>query len=70
MFKRRIEIHQEEAFEGLEAAKQYADKAPRSKLRYQAFLERLKSLLGRPQDGYRQLNGELDRQWSSFPPRS
>jgi predicted O-methyltransferase YrrM len=44
MFKRRIEIHQEQVFEGLEAAKQYAEEAQKSKMRYQAFLERLKSL--------------------------
>lgn len=44
MFKRRIEIHHEEAFEGLEAAKQYAEEAQGSKMRYQAFLERIKSL--------------------------
>jgi predicted O-methyltransferase YrrM len=44
MFKRRIEIRQEQVFEGLEAAKQYAEEAQKSKMRYQAFLERLKSL--------------------------
>ena len=44
MFKRKVEIHQEEAFEGLEAAKKYAEEAQKSKMRYQAFLERLKSL--------------------------
>ncbi len=44
MFKRKIEIHHEEAFEGLEAAKQYAEEAQKSKMRYRAFLERIKSL--------------------------
>lgn len=34
MFKRRIEIHHEEAFEGLKAARQYAEEARKSKMRY------------------------------------
>ena len=44
MFKRKIEIHHEEVFEGLGAARQYAEEAQKSKMRYKAFLERLKSL--------------------------
>jgi hypothetical protein len=44
MFKRKIEINHEEAFEGLEAARKYAEEAQKSTMRYQAFLERLKSL--------------------------
>lgn len=44
MFKRKIEIHQEEAFEGLEAAREYANEAQKSTRRYMAFLDRLESL--------------------------
>jgi 2-polyprenyl-3-methyl-5-hydroxy-6-metoxy-1,4-benzoquinol methylase len=44
MFKRKIEINHEEVFEGLEAARKYAEEAQKSTMRYQAFLERLKSL--------------------------
>jgi SAM-dependent methyltransferase len=44
MFERKIEIHQEEAFEGLETAKRYAENAQKSTMRYRSFLERLKSL--------------------------
>lgn len=44
MFRRRIEMHQEEVFEGLEAARRYADSAQKSTRRYMAFLERLESL--------------------------
>jgi tRNA1(Val) A37 N6-methylase TrmN6 len=44
MFKRRVEILHEEAFEGLEAAKKFAEEAQKSKMRYQAFLERMKSV--------------------------
>jgi ubiquinone/menaquinone biosynthesis C-methylase UbiE len=44
MFKRNVEIHQEEAFEGLQAARRYAEAAQKSTRRYLAFLERLESL--------------------------
>ena len=44
MFNRKIEIHHEEAFEGLGAARQYAEEAQKSKMRYKTFFERLKSL--------------------------
>lgn len=44
MFRRRVEIHQEETFEGLEAARQYAEAAQKSTRRYMAFLERLEAL--------------------------
>jgi SAM-dependent methyltransferase len=43
MFKRRIEIHQEENFEGPEAARQYAEETQKSTMRYRAFLERVRS---------------------------
>ena len=44
MFDRKIEIHQDQAFEGLEAARQYAETAQKSTRRYMAFLERLETL--------------------------
>lgn len=44
MFERKIEVHQEEAFEGLEAAKKYAENAQKSTMKYGTFLERLQSL--------------------------
>jgi SAM-dependent methyltransferase len=43
MFERKIEIHQEEAFEGMEAARRYAEEERKSMVRYQAFLDRLRS---------------------------
>ncbi len=36
MFKRRVEIHHEEVFEGLETARKYAEEAQKSKMRYRA----------------------------------
>jgi 2-polyprenyl-3-methyl-5-hydroxy-6-metoxy-1,4-benzoquinol methylase len=44
VFERKVEIHQEEAFEGLEAARQYAETAQKSTRRYLAFMQRLESL--------------------------
>jgi len=44
VFKRKIEIHQDEAFEGLESARAYAREAEKSTRRYMAFLERLEKL--------------------------
>jgi hypothetical protein len=45
MFKRIVETHQKGAFEGLEAAKEYAESAQKSSAkRYAAFLNNLKSL--------------------------
>ena len=44
MFKRKVETYQEEAFEGIEAAKQYAEGARKSTFRYRAFLNHLQSL--------------------------
>lgn len=44
MFKRKIEEHQDEAFVGLDAAKEYAKHAQKSTIRYRAFLENLKTL--------------------------
>lgn len=44
MFERKVEIHQEEAFEGLETARRYAQTAQKSTRRYLAFLERLEAL--------------------------
>jgi len=37
-------MHQEEAFAGLEAAKEYAESTKESTMRYRAFLGNLKSL--------------------------
>jgi ubiquinone/menaquinone biosynthesis C-methylase UbiE len=44
VFKRNVEIHQEEVFGGLEAARRYAETAQKSTRRYMAFLERLEAL--------------------------
>jgi 2-polyprenyl-3-methyl-5-hydroxy-6-metoxy-1,4-benzoquinol methylase len=44
MFKRRVETDQEEALMGLEAAKEYAEIAQKSTMRYRAFLNNIKSL--------------------------
>lgn len=44
MFKRKVELHQEEVFEGEEAVRQYAKTAQKSTRRYMAFLERLEGL--------------------------
>jgi 2-polyprenyl-3-methyl-5-hydroxy-6-metoxy-1,4-benzoquinol methylase len=44
MFKRKVENHQEEAFTGLEAARRFAESAEKSAIRYQAFMERIKTL--------------------------
>jgi 2-polyprenyl-3-methyl-5-hydroxy-6-metoxy-1,4-benzoquinol methylase len=44
VFERKVEIHQEEAFEGLEAARRYTETAQKSTRRYMAFLERLEAL--------------------------
>jgi 2-polyprenyl-3-methyl-5-hydroxy-6-metoxy-1,4-benzoquinol methylase len=44
MFKRKVEAHQEEAFAGLEAAKEYAESTQKSTMRYRAFLSNLKFL--------------------------
>ena len=43
MFERKVEIHQEEVFEGIESARQYAEEAQKSTRRYMAFLDRLKT---------------------------
>ncbi|MEA3326157.1 MAG: class I SAM-dependent methyltransferase [Chloroflexota bacterium] len=42
MFKRKVEMHQEEAFAGLEAAKEYAKSTQKTRMRYRAFLSNLK----------------------------
>ncbi|MBN1220060.1 MAG: class I SAM-dependent methyltransferase [Anaerolineae bacterium] len=44
MFERKIEVDQEQDFEGLEAARQYAAGAQKSTMRYRAFFERLETL--------------------------
>ena len=44
MFKRKVEIHQDEAFEGLESARAYAREAEKSTRRYMAFLDHLEKL--------------------------
>ena len=44
MFERKVEMHQNESFVGLEAAKEYAESAEKSTMRYRAFLSTLKSL--------------------------
>ena len=44
MFERKVEDHQEESFSGLDNAKQYADSAKKSMMRYRAFLKNLDSL--------------------------
>ena len=44
MFERKVEAHQEESFSGLENARQYAESAKKSMLRYRAFLKNLEYL--------------------------
>jgi SAM-dependent methyltransferase len=44
MFERKIEVHQEEDFAGLEAARQYAAEAQKPTMRYRTFFERLETL--------------------------
>jgi SAM-dependent methyltransferase len=44
MFERKVEMHQEEAFAGLEAAKEYAKSTETSTMRYRAFLSNLQAL--------------------------
>jgi ubiquinone/menaquinone biosynthesis C-methylase UbiE len=44
MFERKGEMHQEESFVGLEAAKKYDEKAQKSRMRYRAFLNHLEFL--------------------------
>jgi ubiquinone/menaquinone biosynthesis C-methylase UbiE len=44
MFKRKVETHQDETFVGLESARAFAESAEKSAIRYQAFLDRLKTL--------------------------
>lgn len=44
MFQRKVEVHQEEDFAGLEAARQYAARAQKSTMRYRTFFERLETL--------------------------
>ena len=44
MFERKVEAHQEESFSGLDNAKQYAESAKKSMLRYRAFLKNLGTL--------------------------
>ena len=44
MFERKVEAHQEESFAGLDNARQYAESAKKSMLRYRAFLKNLESL--------------------------
>lgn len=44
MFERKAEMHQEESFVGLEAAKKYVEKAQKSRMRYRAFLNNVESL--------------------------
>ena len=44
MFKRRVEKHQGESFLGLEAARQFANEAEKSTMRYRAFLNTVRKL--------------------------
>lgn len=44
MFERKVEINQEEWFDSIEAARQYAESAEKSTIRYRSFLKNLKSL--------------------------
>jgi len=44
MFKRKVEKHQEETFSGLESAREFAEGAEKSIIRYRAFLDTLKTL--------------------------
>ena len=43
MFKRKVETHQDGALTGLETARQYAEIAQKSRMRYRAFLNNVKS---------------------------
>ena len=44
MFKRKVEMHQEETFVGLEAAREYAENTNVSTMRYRAFFSNLEAL--------------------------
>ena len=44
MFERKVEKNQGEWFEGIEAAREYAESAKKSTMKYRTFLEALKSL--------------------------
>ena len=44
MFERKVETNQDDWFEGIEAAREYAEMAKKSTMKYRAFLEALKSL--------------------------
>ena len=44
MFERKVEAHQEESFAGLDNARQYAESAKKSMMRYRAFLKNLETL--------------------------
>jgi SAM-dependent methyltransferase len=44
MFQRQIEVHQEEDFTGVEAARKYGAGAQKSTMRYRTFFERLEKL--------------------------
>ena len=44
MFERKVEAHQEESFSGPDNARQYAESAKKSMLRYRTFLKKLESL--------------------------
>lgn len=44
MFKRKVEMHQEETFTGLEAAEEYAESTKESTMRYRAFFNNLEAL--------------------------
>lgn len=44
MFERKVETNQDEWFEGIESAREYAEMAKKSTMKYRAFLETLKSL--------------------------
>lgn len=44
MFKRKVELHQEEAFIGLEAAEVYAESTKELAMRYRAFFSNFETL--------------------------
>ena len=44
MFERKVEMNQGEWFEGIEAAREYAESAKKSTMKYRTFLQALKSL--------------------------
>lgn len=44
MFERKVETNQDEWFEGIESAREYAEMAKKSTMKYRTFLEALKSL--------------------------